>query len=104
MNKTSETNNGSAVDVSAQSLRVLLIEDSEIDAAMFLHELRSGGFNPVCRRVDMESALVEALKEEPWEIVVSDNKLPDLDVMRALELVRQRGMDCPFLIVSGEIS
>lgn len=37
---------------SEKPLRVLLIEDSENDAMLLLRELRRGGYEPHCQRVD----------------------------------------------------
>ena len=58
-------------------LRVLLVEDSEDDTLLLLHQLRRSGYEPVYERVDIPEEMERALKEadergEPCEIVISD--------------------------------
>jgi PAS domain S-box-containing protein len=90
------------------ALRVLLVEDSENDALLFLRELRRGGYEPLYERVstseEMERALEEASsRREPWEVVVSDYYMPRFGALAALELLRRLGYDTPFVVVSGKI-
>ncbi|HEY6675051.1 MAG TPA: PAS domain S-box protein [Rubrobacteraceae bacterium] len=89
-------------------LRVLLVEDSENDALLFLRELRRGGYEPLYEQVstpeEMERALGEASSRgEPWEVVVSDYYMPRFRALAALELLRRLGYDTPFVVVSGKI-
>jgi hypothetical protein len=44
-------------------LRVLLVEDSENDALLFLHELRRGGYEPIYERVSIPEEMERALGE-----------------------------------------
>ena len=89
-------------------LRVLLVEDSENDALLFLRELRRGGYEPLYEQVstpeEMERALGEASSRgEPWEVIVSDYYVPRFGALAALELLRRLGYDTPFVVVSGKI-
>jgi len=47
----------------AVPLRLLLVEDSEVDAALLLRELRRGGFEPQHTRVDSAAAMREAFDD-----------------------------------------
>ncbi len=88
----------------AAPLRVLLVEDSEDDALLLRRELRRGGYEPVCERVDTAEAMEAALEEGTWDIVISDHSMPAFSSSAALELLRSKGfMDMPFIIVSGRI-
>ena len=84
-------------------LRLLLVEDSENDALLLERELTRGGFTPIVERVETAGALTAALDRQPWDIVVGDYSMPQFGGAAALELVRQRGIDVPFIIVSGTI-
>jgi signal transduction histidine kinase len=84
-------------------LRLLLIEDSEDDAALLLRELRRSGFDVTHTRVETSAALARALEQGPWEVIIADYALPGFDGMAAFAQVQQRGLDVPFLIVSGQI-
>jgi len=83
-------------------LSLLLIEDAEADEALLLRELGRVYAIDHCR-VETESELRAALHRRTWDIIVSDYNLPGFDAVVALNLVRQAGLDTPFLIASGTI-
>ena len=85
-----------------QRLRVLHIEDSELDHDLALAYLRRGGLQVDTRRVDTEAAFREALAE-PWDAVLSDYNLPGFSGLTALEILNRSGLMIPFILVSGEI-
>jgi PAS domain S-box-containing protein len=84
------------------SLHVLIVEDNPADARMLLRELRQAGFAPCFTRVETEIEFLAHLAPCP-DIVICDYNLPQFDALRALELLRQREPDVPFVIVSGSI-
>jgi PAS domain S-box-containing protein len=84
-------------------LQVLVVEDSEDDTLFLVRELKRGGFDPAFQRVDNLTALSSALDLEKWDVIISDHTLPGFGSIHALDLVRQRGLDIPFIIVSGTI-
>jgi len=84
-------------------LRVLLVEDSEDDAHLELLELRRGGYDAVSRRVDTRKQLIEALADGPWDVVLCDHGLPAFSSREALQVLRDRALDVPLIIVSGQI-
>ncbi|MBJ6750017.1 SpoIIE family protein phosphatase [Geomonas anaerohicana] len=84
-------------------LRVLIVEDSEDDALLLIFELRRGNYAPVSRRVETADSMRKALEEEDWDLVVSDYVLPGFTGLEALQVLRDSGLDIPFIIVSGKI-
>jgi diguanylate cyclase (GGDEF)-like protein/PAS domain S-box-containing protein len=87
----------------AKRLRLLIVEDSEDDAFLIKRELIRGGYEVTLKQVDTSVALYSALEQEPWDIVLSDYNLPGFDGLAALKVVRQHGIDLPFILVSGAI-
>jgi two-component system, cell cycle sensor histidine kinase and response regulator CckA len=85
------------------SLSVLVIEDSEEEALVALRVLERGGYDVMGERVSSVKAMAEALDRRPWDLIVSGYSLPDYSVIDALEVLRTRGCDLPFIIVSGTI-
>jgi PAS domain S-box-containing protein len=85
-----------------QSLKLLIVEDNPADAELLLLELRKAGFDPAWQRVDTETAFLEQLDLGP-DLVLSDYQMPRLNGFRALELLKQRGLEVPFILVSGII-
>ncbi|MGB4501491.1 MAG: HD domain-containing phosphohydrolase [Dethiobacteria bacterium] len=86
-----------------EKIRVLIIEDSEDDTLLILRELRRGGYKPVYERVETESAMRAALASEEWELILSDYNMPYFSTSEALSILKESGIDLPFIIVSGAI-
>jgi len=86
-----------------QKLRVLLVEDSESDAKLLLHELRRGVDSLEFERVEQADAMRAALQNHAWDAVISDWSMPTFSGLAALALVSELGLDIPFIIVSGTI-
>src|SRR5580704_9688534 len=83
-------------------IKVLIAEDNPVDAEMVMRELRRAGFEPEWRRVDTEVAFLERLNDG-LDLVLSDFGMPQFSGLRALELLKQSGLELPFIIVSGTI-
>src|SRR5205814_448058 len=66
-------------------------------------ELGRSGFEPKHRRVDSRGALSQALDEQTWDVVLCDYAMPGFSAENALTMVQERGLDVPFLIVSGTV-
>ena len=84
-------------------LRVLIAEDSDDDAKLVLRALRKGDFDIEYERVASGNDLKKALDRQEWQIVVSDYRMPGFTGMDALRIVRDRGLEIPFILVSGTI-
>lgn len=85
-------------------LRVIIVEDSEDDALLVIDELRAAGYDPAYERVETREQLETALDGQEWDLIIADYRLPDFTGTEALEIVRSRSENCPFIIVSGQIS
>jgi signal transduction histidine kinase len=88
---------------SPRALRVLIVEDSDDDVALAVAELRRGGYDVTWQRVDTGEGLEVQLAADTWDLVISDHSLPQFSAPDALQMVRERAGDLPFIIVSGSI-
>lgn len=86
-----------------QSLRVLIVEDSEDDALLEIRELKKGGYNPLYERVETFAAMKKALKEKQWDIILCDYKMPKFNGKQAIALLKETNIDIPLIIVSGTV-
>ncbi len=85
------------------SLRLLMIEDNPDDEALVIRSIRKGGFDVEHLRVENREQLLEALRQQDWDIVLSDYQMPEFNGLNALRTVKERAPDLPFIIVSGTI-
>ena len=84
-------------------LSVLLVEDSESDAALIQRVLERSGQAVRLERVDDAADMRAALAKGAWDAIICDHALPRFDAHAALKLLHEMGFDIPFLVVSGAI-
>ncbi len=87
----------------SRHLNVLIVEDCEDDVLLLKRYLHQGGYLAHCGWVDTAEALTKALSEESWDVVISDYSLPSFTAIDALFMLQKKGLDIPFIIVSGAI-
>ena len=83
--------------------RILLLEDSTLDAELVTEALERGGIAAEIRRVWTREAFTAALAEEEFDIVLADYTLPEFDGLAALEIVARQRPELPFIIVSATL-
>lgn len=83
-------------------LRVLHVEDSELDHQLILAQLRRAGLALEVERVDTLSAVARALGES-WDAIISDYNLPGFSGLVVLDMLKESRRIIPFVLVSGEI-
>ncbi|HEU4708119.1 MAG TPA: EAL domain-containing protein [Methylophilaceae bacterium] len=86
-----------------KTLRALLVEDSEDDALLLLHELQRGGYQVTHSRVDTPDDMRSELNGNAWDIIYTDFSMTQISAFDALALVHSMDVDIPFIIVSGTI-
>jgi len=84
-------------------LRILVVEDSEDDALLVLHQIKNGGYDIDYERVQTAETMKAALNEKTWDIILSDYKMPHFNGIEALSIFKESGIDIPFIIISGTI-
>ncbi len=84
-------------------LRVLLLEDSDDDAAILARHLGGAGYDVDICRVETGRAFEAALDRGSWQIVLSDYVVPGYSGIAALRAIRDRSLETPFIVVSGEL-
>ncbi len=83
--------------------RLLIVEDSADDAELAVRAIRRGGCDVTYHRVDTAEAMRAALKEDGWELVIADYSMPAFNGLAALKMLRESGLDLPFILVSGTL-
>ena len=81
-------------------LKVLILEDRPDDSDLLVLELGRAGFDPDWQRVETRSDYEASLRPD-LEVVLADYSLPQFDALQALGLLQDRGLDIPFIVVTG---
>jgi len=84
-------------------LRVLLVEDSERDAALVKLYLRRGGFDATVHRVETAEEMAAVLQAEEFDIIISDLNLPHFTARAALAVLQQSGRPIPLIVLTGDV-
>jgi len=81
-------------------LRILIVEEAEIDSMVQLKALHSNGYQQMYKRVDKTEELMAALTSEAWDIVVVDVSTLHFDENSVLTMIKESGVSLPCLILS----
>lgn len=84
-------------------LRCLQVEDSESDAALIIRLLKKAKFKVEGERVESADDLRAALSRQHWDVIIGDFHLPGFDAYKALGILKESGLDIPFIGVSGKV-
>lgn len=86
-----------------KEINVLLIEDVEDDAVLVIYQLKQEGYNVFSKRVDQSFTFKAALAEHVWDIIISDHNMPGFSSTEARSILKESGLDIPFILVSGTV-
>lgn len=85
-------------------LRILIVEEADIDSMLQLKSLHSNGYQQMYKRVDSLENLVSVLPEGPWDIVIVDISVLQFSEEAILRLIKESGVNLPCLILSENIN
>src|SRR5205085_9242589 len=85
------------------TLRVLHVEDSERDVALLTRRVARAGYALASERVETPEAMSAALRNQEWDVILCDYSMPHFNALQALELLKETGLDIPFIIISGTV-
>lgn len=88
--------------LSERLLRVLHVEDAELDHQLIQAQLCRAGLHLEMQRVDSLVEVTQAL-QSPWDAIISDYNLPGFSGLVVLDMLKDAGLLIPFILVSGEI-
>ncbi len=84
-------------------VRILLLEDSDIDAELVASHLYKAGLTCNLHRAVDRETFVSALESHQFDVILADFSLPNFDGLAALSMVRAHYPELPFIFVSGVV-
>jgi diguanylate cyclase (GGDEF)-like protein/PAS domain S-box-containing protein len=86
-----------------KELRILMLEDSSVDAELEEYELRKSELVFTLKIVDTREAFLKELNECSPDLILSDYDLPTFDGLAALRIAKEKCPDVPFILVTGKL-
>lgn len=93
-----------ADDVPATPIRILMVEDSALDAELITLQLRRAGLPFTVERTWSDQGMRDALAAHDFDVILADHVLPGFSGDLALELAGALAPEVPFIFVSGTLS
>jgi CheY-like chemotaxis protein len=90
-------------NVPAEPLRLLYVEDEPDDVERTLRELKKSKIEFEVETVATRDELAQKLREKAFDIILSDYRLPGWTGLDALALIKEFGLDIPFVLVTGTL-
>ncbi|MDH5479429.1 MAG: histidine kinase [Nitrosomonas sp.] len=81
--------------------KILIVNSSVDDASLLQQALVEGGLHVDCLHVATIEAARNMFVTRRWDIVLSDNDLPQLSARDVFQLMVDQDLDVPFIVVSG---
>src|SRR5258707_9021290 len=94
-----------ASDLASQpgQLRVLHVEDNQLDAELVAQALRKGGFSISTVVGQAEAEFERDLRSQRPDVVIAEYNLAQWKGMDALDVLRREGLEIPLILVSGAL-
>ena len=86
-----------------QELRILMLEDSELDAELIRGELEGAGIECQVLLVQEKEPFCSSLKTFRPDVILADYQLPSFDGETALVLAQEHCPEVPLIFVSGAV-
>jgi two-component system cell cycle sensor histidine kinase/response regulator CckA len=87
----------------AASLRLLCIEHESMDVELCQRELRKAGLAFEFETAATREECARKLREQPFDVVLADYRLPGWNGLDALALLKELGLDIPLILVTGSL-
>lgn len=84
-------------------LHILILEDNPIDAELIIRSLTKEGLSFEYIVVDNKNDFIDTLNNTCFDLILSDNSLPQFDATEAVQIVRKQLPDIPFILVTGTV-
>ncbi|MEO5975556.1 MAG: PAS domain S-box protein [Chryseolinea sp.] len=85
-------------------LKILHLEDEQSDADLVRRELKNGNIQCELLWVVDEAGFKQALTTFSPDVILSDHSLPGFNSLDALKMVKELGLDTPFILITATVS
>lgn len=87
-----------------KKLFILVVDDSVDDYKLVVRLLKQSGFDIISKRVDSAIEFESSLDEKKWQVILCDYIIPGFGGLKALNIYKEKNVDIPFIIITGNIN
>lgn len=84
-------------------VKILHLEDNELDSELLISTLEAEGINCTVHRATHKQEFIEAITNNKYDLILSDNTLPDFNGIEALRYAKHAQPATPFVFLSGTL-
>lgn len=84
--------------------KILILEDDPYDAELVQRVLQKAGISFNAKVVSEEKEYIQAISNEKYDVILSDNALPQYNSIEALRLIKSVHPHIAFILVTGTVS
>ena len=88
----------------SRTIRILMVEDSALDAELITAQLERAGVAFTAERTWSHDGMRQALEQHDFDVILADHVLPGFDGDAALTLACELAPQIPFIFVSGTLT
>ncbi len=81
-------------------VHALILEDNIEETELLVFQLQCGGFRVDYLSVDNGEAMLAALSQKDWDLILADYAQPRFNGIKALQLLKQQGIRIPLVIIA----
>ncbi len=85
-------------------LKILMIEDSTMDAELIQREIKRSGMNFIAKVVETKKEFKKEIIDFNPDVILSDHSLPQFTSSEAFEIYKEVRSSAPFILVTGTVS
>ncbi len=86
-----------------KKIDLLILEDAQMDAQIIIKTLENSDINFNATLAANKEEFVQAINIKKFDAVLSDNHLPGFNANEALNILKERNIHLPFILVTGSI-
>lgn len=91
-------------DVQDKSLKILIVEDNQLDQMLVERALSRSDLNYISIAIDNRTAFLDALENFNPSIILCDYSIPQFGALSALDILNEKKLTIPLIIVTGTLS
>ncbi|MES2374244.1 MAG: PAS domain S-box protein [Bacteroidota bacterium] len=87
-----------------EKLHILILEDDPMDAELIQKIIQRAGISFSSVIASDREEFLAAMEANSFDIILADNSLPQFDSEDALNYIKEKELDVPFILVTGTVS